>query len=158
MARAEHTVVVGRPPHEVFAFLTDLSNVPEWQSGSAEVRQPDRPLGVGATYVQVLQFLGRRIEATIEVTEFDPGRRFSIRTRTGPIPFEVRHDFESADGGSATRLHVELEGEPGRFFKLAEPLVVRNAQRQLEGDFATLKEIVEARAAGGGATSEPASP
>jgi uncharacterized membrane protein len=154
MARAEHTVFVGRPPHEVFAFLTDLSKVPEWQSGSVAVGSSDRPLGVGAKYVQVLQFLGKRIEATIEVTEFEPGRRFSIRTRTGPIPFEVRHDFEPADGGSATQLHVELEGEPGRFFKLAEPLVVRNAQRQMEGDFATLKELVEARGAAGRRPSE----
>jgi carbon monoxide dehydrogenase subunit G len=153
MARAEHTVLVRRPPDEVFEFLTDLSSVPDWQSGAVEVREADEALGVGATYVQVLQFLGKRLEATIEVTEFDRGRRFSLRTRSGPIPFEVRHRLEAANGGSATRLHVELVGEPGRFFKLAEPLVIRNAQRQLEGDFATLKEMVEAR----GATADSSS-
>src|SRR5687767_12435563 len=105
MARAEHTVLVRRPPDEVFEFLTDLSSVPEWQSGAVEVRQADEALGVGATYVQVLQFLGKRLEATIEVTEFDPGRRFSLKTRSGPMPFEVRHRLEAANGGSATRLH-----------------------------------------------------
>jgi uncharacterized protein YndB with AHSA1/START domain len=144
VARAEHTVVVERPPDEVFRFLTDLSNVTAWQSGAVEVRAP-ASLDVGTTYVEVLKFLGRRFEATLEVTEFEPGRRFSLRTRSGPIPFEVRHTLEPAAGDGSTRLHVELEGEPGRLFRLAEGLVMRNAQRQLEADFATLKEMVEAR-------------
>jgi uncharacterized membrane protein len=158
MARAEHTVVVERPPHEVFAFLTDLSNVPEWQSGAVEVRSPAQALGPGTTYVEVLKFLGKRMEATIEVTEFEPGRRFSLRTLSGPIPFAVRHTLEPADGGGATRLRVELEGEPGGFFKLAESLVMRNARRQIEGDFAALKEMVEARAAARGSSSETDTP
>jgi hypothetical protein len=35
------------------------------------------------------------------------------------------------------------EGEPGGFFKLAEPIVARVAQRQLKNDFETLKDILE---------------
>lgn len=147
MAKAEHTVVVERPPDEVFAYLTNLRNVPAWQSGSVEVREPEGSLGVGTTYVQVLKFLGRRIETTLEVVEFEPGQRFSLKTVAGPIPFEVRHTLEPA--GTGTRLNVTLEGKPGGFFKLAEPLVERNAQRQIEQDFAKLKEMVEARTARG---------
>jgi carbon monoxide dehydrogenase subunit G len=150
MARAEHTVVVERPPDEVFEFLTDLSNVAAWQSGAVEVRQPEEPLRVGTRYVQVLKFLGKRIKTSLEVVEFEPGRRFSLKTVSGPIPFEVRHALEPA--GAGTKLHVTLEGEPGGFFRLAEPLVERNAQRQIEGDFARLKEMVEAR--GGRSSSE----
>jgi carbon monoxide dehydrogenase subunit G len=143
VARVEHTVVVERPPDEVFAFLTDLSNVPEWQSGAVAVREPDGELGVGTTYVQVLQFLGRRFEATLEVVEFEPGRRFSLRSVSGPIPLEVRHALEPADGG--TRVTVVLEGKTGRFFRLGDGLVERKAKRQVEQDFAALKSIVEAR-------------
>jgi len=145
MARTEHTVVVERPPDEVFAFLTDLSKVPEWQSGAVEVREPSGEIAVGTTYVEVLRFLGRRIEATIQVTEYESPRRFSIKTLSGPIPFQVEHTLEP-DGAEGTKLSVTLEGEPGGFFRLAEPLVMRNAQRQVENDFATLKRMVEARA------------
>ena len=156
MARAEHTLVIGRPADEVFEFLTDFSNVP---SGSIEVQRPEGSLGVGTTYVQVLRFLGKRIETTLEVTEFDPGRRFTLKTLSGPVPFEVRHTLDPADGQGATRLRVELEGEPGGFFKLADALVERNAQRQIERDFATLKELVEARGATRtGEASEPDTP
>jgi uncharacterized membrane protein len=146
MARTEHTVVVERPPDEVFAFLTDLASVPEWQSGAVEVRQLEREpsIGVGTKYVEVLKFLGRQFEATIEVTEYEPGRRFSIKTLSGPIPFQVEHTLEPSNGGG-TRLRVTLEGEPGGLFKIAEPLVMRNAQRQVANDFATLKRLVEAR-------------
>jgi uncharacterized membrane protein len=151
VARAEHTVVVERPPDEVFRFLTDLSNVPDWQSGAVEVRAP-ASVDVGATYVEVLKFLGKRIEATLEVTEFEPGRRFSVRAVSGPMPFQVRHRLEPQNGGAATRIHVELEGEPGGVFRLAEPLVMRNAQRQIEGDFATLKRMVEAGGGSGAVT------
>jgi uncharacterized membrane protein len=147
VARAQHTVVVERPPEEVFAYLTDLSNVPSWQSGSVEVREPEGSLGVGTSYVQVLKFLGKRIETTLEVVEFEPGRRFSLKTLSSPIPFEVQHVLEPA--GNGTTLTVTLEGEPGRFFRLAEGLVERNAQRQIEQDYATLKAKVEARSARG---------
>jgi uncharacterized membrane protein len=148
MARTEHTVVVERPPDEVFAFLTDLSSLPDWQSGALEVREPEAGagVGVGTKYVEVLKFLGRQFEATIEVTEYEPGRRFSIKTLSGPIPFRVQHTLEPSSGGG-TRLHVTLEGEPGGLFKIAEPLVMRNAQRQVATDFATLKRLVEARTA-----------
>ena len=153
MARTEHTVVVERPPDEVFAFLTDLSSLPDWQSGAVEVRESEAPVGVGTKYVEVLNFLGRQFEATIAVTEYEPGRRFSIKTLSGPIPFRVQHTLEPSNGGG-TKLHVTLEGEPGGLFKLAEPLVMRNAQRQVANDFATLKRLVEARAPAGSSRTD----
>jgi carbon monoxide dehydrogenase subunit G len=155
MARTEHTVVVERPPDEVFAFLTDVSSVPEWQSGAVEVRQlePEPSVGVGTKYVQVLKFLGRQFEATIEVTEYEPGRRFSIKTLSGPVPFQVQHTLEPSNGGG-TKLRVTLEGEPGGLFKIAEPIVMRNAQRQVANDFATLKRLVEARTPSGSSRTD----
>jgi hypothetical protein len=38
------------------------------------------------------------------------------------------------------------EAEAGGFFKLAEPVVNRMMQRQLEGNIANLKDILEAQA------------
>jgi carbon monoxide dehydrogenase subunit G len=155
MARTEHTVVVERPPPAVLAFLTDVSSVPEWQSGAVEVRQlePEPSVGVGTKYVQVLKFLGRQFEATIEVTEYEPGRRFSIKTLSGPVPFQVQHTLEPSNGGG-TKLRVTLEGEPGGLFKIAEPIVMRNAQRQVANDFATLKRLVEARTPAGSSRTD----
>jgi uncharacterized protein YndB with AHSA1/START domain len=36
--RFEREIVIDRPPAEVFAYLSDLANVPEWQGSVVELR------------------------------------------------------------------------------------------------------------------------
>ena len=98
---------------------------------------------VGTKVTEVRKFLGRRMDSTLEVTQYEPDRKFSIRVLSGPVPFDVEHTLEADDGG--TRVKWVGTGEPGGFFKLAEPLVARQVQRQFRGDFETLKDLLEAR-------------
>jgi uncharacterized protein YndB with AHSA1/START domain len=142
MIRVEHSVVVSRPPEEVFAYSTDPANVPEWQ-GSALEANIGGPIQAGATGREVRKFLGRRMESTMRIEEYEPPRKFALRVTSGPVPFRFEQTTEP-DGGS-TRISVAIEGEPGGFFKLAEPLVERAVKRELEGNYATLKDILEAR-------------
>ena len=144
MVKLEHDVVVERPVAEVFAYLTDPANVPEWQSDVLEARKefegPPRP---GSRWCEVRKFLGRRIEQTIEAVAYEPEREFTLRVVAGPIPFEVRHLF--SPDGDGTRITVEGEGEPGRLFKVGKRFVTRAVERQFQRDFGRLKEILEAR-------------
>jgi carbon monoxide dehydrogenase subunit G len=145
MAKVEHTIVVERSPADVFAYLTNPENLPEWQAGVIEGRKDSPgPTAQGTSLTEVRTFLGRRMESKLEVTEYEQDRLFTIKVVSGPVPFQVRHRLEPADGG--TRIHVSGEGEPGGFFKLAEPLVIRQVKRQVETNFATLKDLLEARA------------
>ena len=50
MIKIEHSVVVDRPVEEVFAYATDVSKVPEWQTSALEARV-DGPMQAGATGV-----------------------------------------------------------------------------------------------------------
>jgi uncharacterized protein YndB with AHSA1/START domain len=142
MVRVEFTVRVKRPPSEVFEYLTDIPNLPEWQSSAIEA-SADGPMGIGTRITEVRKFLGRRMESMLEVTEYEPDSRFSLKTLSGPVPFEAHHTLRAANGG--TSLTFVGEGEPGGFFKLAEPLVAKQAERQFKGDFETLKDLLEAR-------------
>jgi uncharacterized protein YndB with AHSA1/START domain len=136
---------VDRPAEEVFAYLTDPDKLPEWQSMVSESRQDSPgPMDVGTRVTNVRNFLGRRIESQAEVTALEPSRRFDLRVVSGPVPFRISHTLESSEG--TTTINVEAEGEPGGFFKLAEPLVGRQAERQFKNDYATLKDLLEARA------------
>ncbi len=147
MIEAETSVVINRPVEKVFAFVNDSENAPQWRSSVLESRQTSEgPIGVGTTLAEVIRFLGRRIESTFEVTEYEPNSKISAKTTSGPIPFEVSRTFESVEGG--TRLTVTIEGETGGFFKLAEPLVARMTKRQIETDHANLKDLLEAQAEG----------
>jgi uncharacterized membrane protein len=142
MAKVDHTFTVDAPATVVFEYLTDLERGPVWQSSLLEAHlSPEGPIQKGTEIREVRKFLGRKMESTVEVTEFEPDRLFGGRVLSGPVPWEFLYRFEEANG--STRVDFQMEGEPGWFFKLAEPLVVRTVEKQLVADLSTLKELVE---------------
>jgi uncharacterized membrane protein len=143
MAKLEISSVINRPVEEVFAFVSNYENLPKWNSLSSEVKKTSEgPIGVGTTYRTVVKFLGQRIEGETEVTEYEPNRSIAHKAKSGPFPVENRTTFERVEGG--TQVSFITEAEPGGFFKLAEPLLVSMLKRQFEGDFANLKDLMEA--------------
>ena len=51
MTTFENTVLIARPIEDVFAFLSDLENVPKWNYSIVETRKvSEGPIGVGTTY------------------------------------------------------------------------------------------------------------
>jgi carbon monoxide dehydrogenase subunit G len=145
MARAEHSVVIDRPPEEVFAYLSDPRHLPEWQSSALEATQePAGAMEAGTRIREVRKFLGKRLESVMEVTVYELGKELSLKAVSGPIAFDVRQTLSPV--GAGTRMDVVLEGEPGGFFKLAEPLVVRAVERELQNNCSTLKDILESTA------------
>jgi len=131
------TVVVAAPPDEVFAYLSDAENNPEWQSGMVSAQwTSEGPIGVGSTYDQVATFLGRRIESTFEVGEFEPRRRIKASSTGGSFPITFTRMVEPADGG--TRVTAIISGDSSGFFKIAEPIMQRMVQRSVDGDYRNL--------------------
>ncbi|HET9115100.1 MAG TPA: SRPBCC family protein [Gaiellaceae bacterium] len=131
--RAELTIEIARMPEEVFAYLTDVSNVPAWQAGvkSAELR--DGRIDESRT------LFGREFHTTLEIVEQEPPRVFTLRALNSPVPFTVRHELEP-EGGGATRLTVTAEGDVPGF---AAGLLARRAEKQFRKDFDRLKQILE---------------
>jgi uncharacterized membrane protein len=149
MARVEASVVINRPLEEVFAFASNTENHTQWNSGVLEVEQTSEgPVGVGTTFRGVDHFLGQRVEWTSEVTEYQPDRRVDHTIAAGAIRLEESCTFECVEGG--TELTVLYEGEARGFLRLAEPIVVRMFQRQIEGNLANLKDVLEAQAEAAG--------
>ena len=145
MAKIETSIVINRPIEEVFAVLSDLENNAKWSSGFVEVKKTSEgPIGVGTTWRAIQKVLGQRIETEAELTEYEPNRKFAAKSKSGPIPVEVRQTFDPVEAG--TRVSIEGQLEPGGFFKMAEPLVTRMLKRTLETDFANVKDLMEANA------------
>lgn len=131
------------PIEKVFAFTVSSDYDHQWQSGVLEARQTSEGLmAAGATFLQDVQFLGRRVRSTYEVTAYIPNEMFAFKTTSGPIPIEGAYTYETLTENS-TRVIMRAEAEVGGFFKLAEPLVARTAQRQWEANFLTAKDILE---------------
>jgi uncharacterized protein YndB with AHSA1/START domain len=143
--RTEHTVLIARPPADVFAYLTDVSKLPEWQSSASEasVEGEMRP---GAHVHEVRTLLGRRGESTLEVTEYEPPRKFSLRVLSGPLPYEVQHRLTDENG--ATRLDWVAEADTSKFPRIAVRMVAGAVEAQFKADLERLKTVLEGRSGG----------
>ena len=130
--RAELTIDIERPPDEVFAFMTDVSHLPEWQAGVKSAERRDGRIE------EARSIFGRELHTTLEIVEEEPPRVFTLRALDSPVPFTVRHELELE--GSGTRLTVTAEGDVPGF---AAGLLARRAERQFRKDFERLKQILE---------------
>ena len=135
-------VVVARPPAEVFAFLADAENDPAWRPGVLDIARVsgDGP-GAGARYRQGVKGPGgRRIDADIETTAYEPDRLIGFRATAGPVRPEGRYELAPADGGTRVRfsLAAELRG-----LKVAMAPAVRRTMAGEVGRLENLKRVLE---------------
>ena len=99
------------------------------------------PPGVGSTYRGVGKALGRKIESTNEITLWDPPNQYGYKSIGGSFPFETTYTFEQSEYGTQLSIHAQLE--IGGFFKIAEGLVGKQVQKQIDNDFEALKLFLE---------------
>ena len=89
MVRFELSVDIARSVHEVWEYLIDPDNVPEWQASAESSHQiSDGPMGVGTHLVDERRFLGRRAKSEVEVTEFSAGASWVFEERKS-LPLTV---------------------------------------------------------------------
>ena len=138
----ELEVSIARLVAEVFAYVTDVRNLPAWQESALEAEwEGDGPVAIGSRIREKRTFLGRTAESELEVTGYAPDRRFDVEALTGPIRFRIRHSFEEI--GGETLLRVRAEAETGGMLRLAGPMVARQAERQFRSDLERLKDVLE---------------
>ncbi len=142
MARVETSVVINKPPEEVFAYVADFSNFPNWQKGLDQIiLTSEGPTGVGSTWRETRKVMGRRMETTAEITEWEENSRTAMRSTSGPMDFRMTLNYSAVDGG--TRVSVVAEAKMGPFSLLFQPIFSRMLKGQLVGDFRNLKEVLE---------------
>jgi len=142
--KIEQSAVINRSIEEVFAFVSEIEKWDQWAAELVEVKKTSEgPVGVGTTFTGVVSLLGRRMDNIHEVTEYEPNSKFGLKITSGPVRGGGGISLESVEGG--TKLTFAMEVEPGGFFRVAEPLLARNVQRQYETNLATMKDLLEAQ-------------
>lgn len=142
MNEFEVSIIINRPPQDVFNAITDLSKQHLWQNNVESVEWTSNgSTGVGSTMNAVGKFLGRKIETGAEVTVWDPPQRLAWKGVNGPYPIEVDSTFEPY--GEGTRFTSVVRAEFGGFFKLAEGLAGKQIQKQIAANYETLKLMME---------------
>lgn len=140
----ETRVRIRRPIEDVFAYLSDPANLPDWNSAVQAVRTTsETPKDVGSTYSMERELPTGRAENELEIVALDSPREFTIRTTSGPTPFRYRYQLSSKNGETIVSLDAEVELEGAAAF--AAPLARRAVKRGVDDNFAALKRILEGR-------------
>ena len=140
MPSATNEILIDRPRGDVFAFLADPENDPQWRSGVLDLTHVSGS-GVGARYAQGVKGPGgRRIPADIEITEFDPGQSIAFQTLTGPVRPRGRYLLSAAEGG--TRVRFNLDADLRGFKRLMSSMVQRTMDNEV-GQLDRLKHVIE---------------
>jgi|SRR4051794_38087817 uncharacterized protein YndB with AHSA1/START domain len=142
MPHAERTIVIARPPAEVFAFFADGENDPRWRP-AVRVMRRQGPLAVGARYTQRIAGPGgREIPADIEVTELAPDERVAFRGLAGPVRPMGSYAFRPAAGGTSVTFTLDAPLTGIKKLVMAKP-----AQKSMDSEMTSLdraKAILEA--------------
>ena len=134
-------VTIERPREAVAAFAMDSANDPAWIGGVVESKAlTDGPFGKGSKVGRTAKFLGRRMEYTTEVVEYEPPALVAMRAES-PFPMTIRYEFVERAGRTLARIRVT--GEGSGFYNLAAPLLAMMVKRNVSRDLRTLKQLLE---------------
>jgi uncharacterized protein YndB with AHSA1/START domain len=134
-------ITIQRPIEEVFAFLTDPKNHSRWDTTSISMEQLEPGPWREGTRFREIRKLGRRnVEVASQVAALEPNRRFNIMSLSGP---EWRGQWLFDEVEKGTRLRFEGRLTFTGAMRLMEPLIARGFKRQIDENFARLKEILE---------------
>jgi len=136
-------IVIDRPCDRVAGYAADPSHAPDWYVNIASVRwRTGPPLRLGSRVAFVARFLGRQLEYTYEVTEYEPGHRLVMRTAEGPFPMETSYTWRPHPSGG-TLMTLRNRGEPAGFARVGAPVLAAAMRRTNAKDLARLKVLLE---------------
>jgi uncharacterized membrane protein len=135
MIKAEYRFSLPISPREAFATLSDPARDPDWQSvceGTKLLNGAARP---GCRYEIIFLLIGRRMEFTAEILEYEPGVRSKFRSLEGPFSYIGTYIYSHRSDGT-TDVHWTFEVEdPGNYFGIVpEPLVQKLLTAQVKKD------------------------
>ena len=144
MTHLEGEIEIGRPLEEVFAFVADPCNDPEWcpRVQWCEQREGSGP-GQGARYEAMHKPSGypRKHIRRIEVLEYDAPRRIRWRQEDQIGVFDITYELEPTDGGTRLLQTDDIKWK----LPLAGPFGKRIVGRHIGEQQKDLKRVMEAR-------------
>jgi uncharacterized protein YndB with AHSA1/START domain len=141
MLESRGATVIGRPVEDVFDYLADMRNEPQWLIGASDVRlESDEPIGGGSRFTGTYARAG---EVRCTIIQFDRPHRLTIKGDAGGMSFEDEITLGSADG--TTQLTAVMRTQPKRLFKLVAPLMGRVIDKQFQGNWDRLRTVLESQ-------------
>lgn len=136
--------MIYRPIRQVFNFMSTPENDYQWQYGvSTSTRLSEGVTNIGTLFRSIGDLMGRRVESTFEVTEYEPNKKYGFKSTSGPLNSQTSYSFEIAD--DSTKITVSTQANMINFFQVGEVILEKKMKKQLKADLAMLKKLLEAK-------------
>jgi uncharacterized protein YndB with AHSA1/START domain len=145
--RNEYTVIIDRPPAEVFPWLTEPYRLTRW-IGGLESSTPISGDSVvrGARSREIVLAGKKRYAFITEITDVRKDSMLAVQITSEPKGYTVNALYELSPAGTGTQLrYVGQADYAGVFARVMEPLVTPQSQRKIKTDMLHLKELIEAQ-------------
>jgi uncharacterized membrane protein len=154
MPAVTESIHVHRSAEEVWAYLTDWSRYPEWDSTTAGAEQidPGEPQP-GTRFRWVGKVPGRTLPFQSVVTEWDPPRRMAYASTSGLGPLTGSAGWKTvtaAAGGCVVEVGVDVSvGLPQPLRLVVDPLVPLLLRGRMRRDLRRLRTVLHGEAPAG---------
>jgi hypothetical protein len=133
---------IQRPIGDVFAFASDVTNLPLYDKGILEVTKISNGSSeTGATFHLLARQLGLRMKVVLVFTSNEPNRQFSYQVISGPFPVETHFNFVNHENG--TRLTGKRVPKARGLWKFLLPLATIPARQKFYAELKGLKDYLE---------------
>jgi carbon monoxide dehydrogenase subunit G len=142
MYKFEKSVFIDRPQQEVFDFVSNPANSPQWEGGieSAEWTT-DGPPGVGSMIKVVFKIGLFKMAFEPEITEWDPFNMYGYEGSMLGIQGASIYRFEAHENGTQVTMNAQLRGKG--IARLSESMMGKNAEKEDGRSLDALKVLLE---------------
>lgn len=142
MQRLEKTGFINAPVEEVFDYWKNPENQPEVWPSLVEVKDVQKPPGVGSTWKWVYKLAGIRFEGQSENVEFIPNQKI-VDKSSGGIESTFTWEFKPENDGTRLNFSAEYNIPVPVLGKFAESFVIKQSDNEGDAVFANLKARLE---------------
>ncbi len=146
MIRINTRVLIDRPAAEVFDYVADFENAPEWQAGVVKSgKVTEGPIMVGTKFEEDVRIVFRKARTVCMVTDLNTGKSLAFAATSKPVDYQGTFTFEQTPRG--TLLTLEANCEMNGAWKLLEPLMSLDAKSGVKKELGRIKKALESRRA-----------
>lgn len=144
MATQHFSVHIKRRPEEVFAYLVDSDNLPQWQEGVIEThRSPAGPLTTGTRITKTRKTPTGLVTFTDLVTEFEPDKRIFSQLTVDSMVKGTVGKYRVVPSGDGADLLQEVQVKASGFWKVLQPYIARSVKQTILREQEKLRELLE---------------
>jgi uncharacterized membrane protein len=143
MIKHSNSIEIKAPVGEVFAFISNLENIPKWQSEVVNSRVlSSGPLQKGTRFEEVVTVMGKKMPTLCEVTDYQPTKIFGFKSDSANMISYIGQ-FQFEPNGTGTKLTVDAAFSLKGFWRIMEPLFGMEVRKGIGDELKNVKSILE---------------